>query len=39
MLGDLAVRRKAVASQTVTQTHAFQWTVVFLSQVGATVTP
>lgn len=33
MLGDVAVRRKAVASDTVAQADAFQWTVVFLSKV------
>lgn len=33
MLGDIAVRRKAVASETVTQADSFQWTVVFLTEV------
>ena len=34
MLGTLAVRRKAVASETVAQADTFQWTVVFLSKVS-----
>ena len=34
MLGSVTVRRKAVASEMVTQADTFQWTVVFLSKVG-----
>lgn len=37
MLGDLAVWRKAVTSQAVTQADAFQWIVVFISKVGFSV--
>lgn len=36
MLGDVAVRRKAAASETVTQADSFRWTVVFLSKVQYT---
>lgn len=34
-LGDVVVRRKAVASETVMSADILQWTVVFLSKVRA----
>lgn len=39
MLGEMAVRRKVVASETVTQADALQWTVVFLSKVPSVPHP